>query len=126
MPRMMTNTMPLALRLVPDRVLWRAGLVLLGSVLIALCAQVAIPLPFTPVPVTGQTFAVLLIGAAFGSRLGAATVLAYIIEGAAGLPVWSPGATQGAARLMSPTGGYIVGFLVAAFVVGLLVERGWG
>ncbi|MBM4421728.1 MAG: biotin transporter BioY [Chloroflexi bacterium] len=118
--------MPLVLRLTPDRALWRAAAVVLGSLFIALCAQIAVPLPFTPVPVTGQTFAILLVGAAFGSRLGAATVLAYIVEGSAGLAVWAPGATQGFARLAGPTGGYIAGFLFAAYAVGWLVERGWG
>src|SRR5262249_31010161 len=83
------------------------------------------PLPGSPVPVTGQTFAVLLVGAALGSRLGAGTVLLYIAEGSIGLPVWSPGSTIGVARLTSPTGGYIAGFLVAAVVVGLLADRGW-
>jgi biotin transport system substrate-specific component len=68
---------------------------------------------------------VLLLGATLGARLGAGAVLVYIIEGAAGLPVWSPGATLGAARLAGPTGGYIIGFLLAALVVGVLAERGW-
>lgn len=99
--------------------------VLLGSVAIALSAQVAIPLPFTPVPITGQTLGVLLVGAALGSRLGFLAVVAYIAEGAAGLPVWSPGTTMGVARLMGPTGGYILGFAVAAGLVGWLAERGW-
>lgn len=120
-----SQAQPLALRLVPATMLWQLLLVLGGSLLIALCAQIAIPLPGSPVPVTGQTFAVLLVGAALGSRLGASAVLAYIAEGAAGLPVWSPGTTVGIARLTGPTGGYIIGFLFAAFVVGLLAERGW-
>lgn len=94
---MMTTAQPLALRFVPATALWQATLVFGGSLLIALCAQVAIPLPRSPVPVTGQTFAVLLVGAALGSRLAASAVLAYIVEGAAGLPVWSPGTTMGIA-----------------------------
>lgn len=121
----MTTVQPLALRLLPATALWKVILVLGGSLLIGLCAQIATPLPGSPVPVTGQTFAVLLVGAALGSRLGGAAVLAYIAEGVAGLPVWSPGTTMGIARLAGPTGGYIVGFLFAAFVVGLLAERGW-
>lgn len=115
----------LALAFVPDRALARALLVLGGTLLLALSAQVAVPLPFSPVPVTGQTFAVLLVGAALGARLGAATVLLYLAEGAAGLPVFAPGPTVGIARLAGPTGGYLAGFVLAAFVVGLLAERGW-
>ena len=116
---------PLAVRFTPATWQWHTALVMSGSLLIALCAQVAVPLPQSPVPVTGQTFAVLLVGATLGSRLGASAVLTYIIEGMAGLPVWSPGATMGVARLAGPTGGYIAGFLIAAFVVGALAEHGW-
>ncbi|MGH2377698.1 MAG: biotin transporter BioY [Candidatus Limnocylindria bacterium] len=111
--------------LVPTTLLARALLAVAGSLLIALAAQVTVPLPFSPVPVTGQTFAVLLIGAAFGARLGAATVGLYIAEGVAGLPVFAPGGPIGPARLLGPTGGYLVGFVVAAYVVGALAERGW-
>lgn len=115
----------LARSLVSDRLLSRALLVLGGTALLGLSAQVAVPLPFSPVPVTGQTFAVLLVGAALGARLGAATVLLYLVEGALGLPVFAPGTTIGLARIAGPTGGYLAGFVVAAFVVGLLAERGW-
>jgi biotin transport system substrate-specific component len=99
-------------------------LVLGGVLLIALAAQVQIPLPFSPVPVTGQTFAVLLLGALYGSKRGAATVLTYLVLGTVGFPVFAGGAA-GAARLMGPTAGYLVGFIAAAFVVGALAERGW-
>jgi biotin transport system substrate-specific component len=74
--------------------------------------------------VTGQTFAVLLIGALFGAKLGAAAVLAYLAEGAAGLPVFSAGGAT-IAHLIGPSGGYLVGFVGAAWVVGALSERGW-
>ncbi len=84
----------------------------------------AIQLPFSPVPITGQTMAVLLVGALLGSRRGALAVLAYIAEGLAGLPVFAGGAA-GLARLFGPTGGYLVGFVAAAFLVGWLAERGW-
>jgi biotin transport system substrate-specific component len=100
------------------------ALVLGGSLLIALAAQIQIVLPFSPVPVTGQTFAVLLLGALYGSRRGPATVATYITLGILGLPVFA-GATAGMARLLGPTAGYLIGFIVAAFVVGLLSERGW-
>ena len=99
-------------------------LILTGSVLIALSAQVAVPLAFSPVPVTGQTFAVLLIGALFGSRRGAATVIAYLIEGACGLPFFAE-RTGSAAILLGPTGGYLIGFVGAAYLTGWLAERGW-
>jgi biotin transport system substrate-specific component len=93
------------------------------SLVIALCAQIAIPLPFTPVPVTLQTFAVLVTAGLLGSARGTAAVLAYLGEGFAGLPVFS-GGRAGATHLLGPTGGYLLGFVIAAFVVGLLVERG--
>jgi biotin transport system substrate-specific component len=100
------------------------ALLLAGSLLIALSAQLRFVLPFSPVPITGQTFAVLLVGALYGSKRGAATVLTYLGLGAMGLPVFA-GGSLGIARLVGPTAGYLVGFLAAAFVVGLLSERGW-
>jgi len=100
------------------------ALLLGGTVLIALSAQLRVVLPFTPVPVTGQTFAVMLLGALYGSRRGVATVLTYLALGAMGLPVFAGGAF-GVARLVGPTAGYLGGFLAAAFVVGCLSERGW-
>ena len=102
-----------------DRSLIRAG-----SVLIALSAQVAVPLPFSPVPVTGQTFAVLFVASLLGRARGTAAVLAYLAEGAAGLPVFA-GAAAGPAKLLGPTGGYLAGFALGAYVCGALAERGW-
>lgn len=93
------------------------GLVIGFSLLTAVMAKIAIPLPFTPVPITGQTFAVLLAGAVLGSRLGTAAMVAYIIEGSLGLPVF--------ARATPASYGYLAGFVAAAFVVGWLAERGW-
>jgi biotin transport system substrate-specific component len=104
--------------------IYDASLVLAGSLLIALSAQVAIPLPFSPVPVTGQTFAVLLVAALLGRRRGSVAVLFYIGQGLIGVPVFAGGAV-GLARLVGPTGGYLVGFVIAAYVVGLLAERSW-
>jgi len=105
--------------------------VIAGSALIALAAQLRIDLPFSPVPVTGQTFAVLVVGAALGARLGAAAVIAYLLEGLAGLPVfaggtsaWTPG-TAGIPVIAGPTAGYLVGFVAAAAIVGALAERGF-
>jgi biotin transport system substrate-specific component len=91
--------------------------------LLAALAQIEIPLPFTPVPITGQTFGVLLIGAALGSRRGAASILAYLAEGALGLPFFAGGA-GGLSILTGATAGYLVGFVAAAYVVGRLAERG--
>jgi biotin transport system substrate-specific component len=100
------------------------ALILGGSLLIALSAQLQFVLPFSPVPITGQTFAVLLLGALYGSKRGPATVVTYLALGVMGLPVFAGGAF-GLSRLVGPTAGYLVGFLAAAFVVGLLSERGW-
>src|SRR4051812_40076210 len=95
------------------------------SLVTALAAQVAIPLPWTPVPITGQTFAVLLTGALLGSRLGALAMLAYLLEGAGGLPFFAAGGSGIQRLFFSPTSGYLLSYPVAAFVVGLLAERGW-
>ncbi|HXL15454.1 MAG TPA: biotin transporter BioY [Methylomirabilota bacterium] len=104
--------------------LYEILVVLAGSALIALSAWVAIPLPFSPVPVTGQTFAVLFVGSALGARRGAASALAYLAEGACGLPVFAGGAA-GPHVLAGPTGGYLAGFVLGAFLCGALAERGW-
>jgi biotin transport system substrate-specific component len=114
---------PIALVVLPGSLLWKLVLVLAGSALIALAAQVRIPLPFSPVPVTGQTFAVLLVAAALG-RLGLWSVIAYLIEGAMGLPVFA-GGTFGVATIVGPTGGYLIGFVLAGALVGRLAELGW-
>jgi len=106
------------------RLAYDLALVLLGSALIALSARVAIPLPFSPVPITGQTFAVLLVGAALGRWRGAAAVIAYLAEGAAGMPVFA-GVNSGPAALLGPTGGYLFSFVPAAWLCGYLAERGW-
>ncbi len=94
------------------------------SLFVAASARIVIPLPFTPVPITGQTFAVLLTGMLLGSRRGALALLLYLAEGAAGLPVFAGGA-GGAARFAGPTGGYLFAYPLAAGFVGLLAERGW-
>jgi biotin transport system substrate-specific component len=99
-------------------------LVLAGSGLIALSAWIAVPLPFSPVPVTAQTFAVLLVGSVLGARRGAASALAYLAEGVSGLPVFAGGAA-GPHVLVGPTGGYLAGFVLGAWLCGALAERGW-
>jgi biotin transport system substrate-specific component len=90
---------------------------------VAAFAQIRIPLPFTPVPLTGQTFAMLLVGAALGSKRGAASLALYTLMGALGLPFFAGGAS-GLAYMSGPTLGYLVGFVAAAYIVGLLAERG--
>lgn len=99
-----------------------AGLMLGGSLLVALSAQVTIPL--WPVPITGQTFGVLVVGMALGPRLGAGALALYLAEGLAGLPVFAGGA-GGPQILASPSFGYLVGFIPAAALIGWLAERGW-
>lgn len=99
-----------------------AGIVIVFSLFIAACAQFTIPLG--DVPITGQSFAVLLTGALLGSRLGAAAVIAYLVEGALGLPFFAAGGS-GIARFFGPTGGYLVAFPAAAFVTGAFAEHGW-
>ena len=97
-------------------------LIALGTALLTLSAKINLPLPY--VPMTLQTLAVLMIGAAYGWRLGSITVMAYLAEGAIGLPVFA-GPVGGLAPLMGPTAGYLAGFVVAAFITGWLSERGW-
>ncbi|WP_340150189.1 biotin transporter BioY [uncultured Sneathiella sp.] len=99
-----------------------AILALAGSMIIAVSAQIAVPM--WPVPMTMQTLAVTMIGATYGWRLGGATVALYVAEGAMGLPVFSGGGSL--ASLVGPTAGYIYGFVAAAALVGYMVEKGWG
>jgi biotin transport system substrate-specific component len=96
--------------------------ILLASCFISVCAQVKIPLYFTPVPITLLTFSVMLVGALLGSRKGALAVLCYLLQGCVGLPVWAGGAA-GFAHLMGPTGGYRIGCVVQAFLIGWFLER---
>ena len=103
------------------------GAVLFVTVLTAIAAQVSIPLPFTPVPFTFQPMVVLVGAAALGSRLGMFSQILYLAIGIAGLPWFaaSPVLPQGAARLLGPTGGYLMSYPLAAFVAGALAERGF-
>jgi len=113
-----------------DAVLPRSGLlqnvvlILIFSLGTAISAQAAFHLPFTPVPITLQTLLVLLTGAVLGSRMGALTLIAYLGEGAVGLPVFA-GGQSGLVYMAGPTGGYLVGFVAAAWLVGYLSERAW-
>lgn len=122
----MTTLAPtLSTRYFPRAALWLRDtfLIVLGSLLVAVLAQVEIPLPFTPVPITGQTFGVLLVGAALGSKRAAASLALYLVESALGLPFFAGGA-PGLSIVMGATGGYLVGFIGAAYAIGQLAERG--
>ena len=103
----------------------RTGAVLFLTIATAIAAQISIPLPFTPVPFTLQPIVVLIGGAALGARLGASSQLLYLALGIAGLPVFaaSPVLPMGAARLLGPTGGYLMSYPMAAFIAGALAER---
>jgi biotin transport system substrate-specific component len=101
-----------------------AGIVLAGSALVAVCAHVALPLYFTPVPLTLQTFAVLLLGLLLSPRLASASLAAYLVEGALGLPVFAPGPViPGLAHLLGPTGGYLLACPAAAALASFLWRR---
>lgn len=100
-----------------------AGIVLGGSLLAAICAHVAIPLTFTPVPLTLAPFAVLLLGLVLSPRMAAATFVAYLAEGAAGLPVFAPTAPTGLAHLLGPSGGYLMSYPLAAALIAWLWRR---
>jgi biotin transport system substrate-specific component len=95
-----------------------------ANILLVLCAHIVIPLPWTPVPITGQTFGVLLVAVLLGARRGAITLILYLLEGTAGLPVFQPLGLPGLARFAGPTAGYLFSYPVAAFVTGWLVECG--
>jgi biotin transport system substrate-specific component len=112
----------LGVALAPLDVVRQVGLVIGFSLLTALAAQIVIPIG--PIPVTGQTFAVLLTGALLGSRLGAMAMIAYLVEGSSGLPFFS-GGHGGLLHLMGPTGGYLIAFPAAAYVTGAFAEHGW-
>jgi biotin transport system substrate-specific component len=100
-----------------------AALVVGASLFVALCAHITLPLPFTPVPLTLQNFAVLLVGLLLGSRRGFAALALYLAEGAMGLPFFNPTGPGGIAQLLGPTGGYLIAYPVVAFVAGWLWER---
>src|SRR5437762_6850256 len=125
--KMKAETIPSALlqHVVRGRAAIDVLLVIGASLLIALAAQIAIPLPFTPVPLTMQPLAVLLVGVTLGSRRGAAAAALYLLEGASGLPFFAQG-NAGAFWLVAATAGYLWSYPLAAFVAGWFSERGWG
>ena len=121
-------SVPLSPAAAPDltqRWLRSAGIVLAGSAFVAVCAHISLPLFFTPVPLTLQPFAVLVLGLLLSPRLGAATLAAYLAEGALGLPVFAPGPlmASGIAHLFGPTGGYLLAYPLAAPLIASLYRR---
>ena len=126
-PRSNVPALPRTLVAIPStwpRALSSVALVAIGVAILGLSAQFSVRIPVTPVPITGQTLGVLLVGAAYGPRLGLATGVAYVLAGAAGLPVFA-GGFSGLAIFAKPSAGYLVGFLPAMALVGALAERGW-
>jgi biotin transport system substrate-specific component len=102
----------------------QVALVVGASLFVALCAQVTLPLPFTPVPLTLQNFGVLLVGLTLGSRRGFAALVLYLLEGALGIPVFNPAGLGGIAQLLGPTGGYLLAYPFVAALAGWIMERG--
>jgi biotin transport system substrate-specific component len=100
------------------------AIVIGASAVIAVCARLVLPLPFTPVPLTLANFGVLLVGLSLGSKRGFASAALYLAWGAMGLPVFSPAGVGGLAQLFGPTGGYLLAYPVVAFLAGWLAERG--
>ena len=102
------------------------ALVVGASLFVAACARISVPLPFTPVPLTLQNFGVLLVGLALGSRRGFLALALYLLEGAAGMPVFNPLGPGGVAQLLGPTGGFLLAYPFVAFLAGWIYERGEG
>jgi biotin transport system substrate-specific component len=103
-----------------------AARIIAANILLALCAHIAIPLPWTPVPITGQTFGVLLVAVLLGSGRGTIAIVLYLLEGMAGLPVFAPYGAPGPARFFGPTAGYLLAYPPATFVTAWLSERAAG
>lgn len=130
----LTSPNPLAIALWPTQsesstqaALRFIALAIIGAALLAISAKIRVPLPFTPVPMTLQTIAIMGLGAAYGMRLGLATVLLYLAIGALGMDVFTSSTADknGLAYMMGGTGGYLVGFIIAMGVIGYFAERGW-
>jgi biotin transport system substrate-specific component len=102
-----------------------AFLVVIGSLFVGAMSQVSVPLPFSPIPITGQTFAILLLGLTYGKSLTVYTLILYLVEGISGWPVFA-GGKAGLAVLMGPTGGYLIGFIFGGMLIAELVARGFG
>jgi biotin transport system substrate-specific component len=121
----LSNSLPLSHRPLPleNSLLGRIVLTIAATEFVALCAHVSMPLPFTLVPLTLQTFAVILVGMLFGPVVGFSSMVLYLAEGATGLPVFSPHGLGGIAQLVGPTGGYLVSYPLAAACAGLFTRK---
>jgi biotin transport system substrate-specific component len=125
MPQSSSHTAVLADQIFRGEGLRRDAIrILAANLLLVLCARIIIPLPWTPVPITGQTFGVLFVAILLGSRRSAAVMGLYLVEGLAGLPVFAPIGLPGITHFFGPTAGYLFSYPIAAFVTGWLVERG--
>ena len=122
-PAIQTLSTPLERIFVSDAAR-QTALVVGGSLFVALCARITIPLPFTPVPLTVQNFGVLLVGLLLGSRRGFAALALYLAEGAVGLPVFNPTGLGGIAQLLGPTGGFLLAYPLVAWLAGFVMEHG--
>ena len=123
----MSSTATLRAAVAPRSTALTHGLFIIGGVgFIAAMAQLSLPIPGSPVPVTGQTLAVLLVGTTYGARLAVSTFATYLVAGIAGAPIFAPSATSanhGIDRIMSATGGYLIGMLLASILLGYLADR---
>ncbi|MEA1986322.1 MAG: biotin transporter BioY [Candidatus Marinimicrobia bacterium] len=118
----MINSKILDLKSEKLSILYNIIIVLSGSILIALFSQISIRIPFSPVPITGQTLAIMLVGVMLGSKKGALSVLIYLLEGAVGIPVFA-NFSGGIQHLLGPTGGYLFSFIIATFIIGYFYEK---
>lgn len=121
---MTTNTTAIYSKIQPNSLLAELPLLATFNMILIACSYLSITLPFSPIPITGQTFGILLVAMALGRVRGMAVVMAYLLEGAMGLPVFA-GGTAGIAKFVGPTGGYLVGFAASAYLVGYLADKGW-
>lgn len=120
---MVNSTVSTARWLESQSALTKAAAVLFGSLLLTAGSYITIPM--VPVPITMQTFAVMVVGAVFGWKLGGLTVAFWLLQGAMGIPVFAPGAAAGIARFFGPTGGYLFAFPIAAMLTGWMVQKGF-
>ncbi len=121
---MTTNTTAIYSRIQPNTLLAELPLLATFNIVLVVCSYLSITIPFSPVPITGQTFGILLVAMVLGRVRGTAVVMAYLLEGAIGLPVFA-GGSAGIAKFIGPTGGYLLGFAASAYFVGYLADKGW-
>lgn len=120
----MRATTAIYTKIKPNSLINEIPILIAFNLLLVACSYLAINLPFSPVPITGQTFGILLIAMTLGRVRGVSVVLAYLLEGAVGLPVFA-GGSAGLIKFVGPTGGYLIGFLATAYLVGWMADNGW-